>query len=266
MNLPFRQLLAEVDGGICTLTLNRPAKRNALTATLVNELIVALEAAGSDDAIRVIVLTGAGNSFCAGGDLSQLQGGAGPQDGRDPQDGPIPWRGGFVELNLAFAALGKPTIAKIRRHALAGGLGLVCACTFALAEDTATFATPEIDLGLFPMMIMANIFRVVPRRQGLELILTGARVDAMRATEMGLITRAVPADMLDQEVTTLARTLAAKPPQVLRLGLEAFHRQADMDLAAALPYLGTQLQACLATDDAQEGLSAFLEKRKPRWA
>ena len=121
-------------------------------ASDVEELIVALETAGADDAVRVIVLTGAGGVFCSGGDLSQMSGGGGG-DGDDA----IPFRGGFVELNLAFRAVRKPIIAKIRRYALAGGLGLMCACTFALAEESATFGTPEIKRGLFPMMIMASI-------------------------------------------------------------------------------------------------------------
>ena len=255
---PFQDLLYEVSGHVCTITLNRPEKRNALSARLVNEIIVALETAGGDSEVRVVVLTGAGEAFCAGGDLAQMGGGA-------AEEGGVEFRGGFVEMNLAFAALSKPVIAKVRRYALAGGLGLVCACPFALAEDSATFGTPEINVGLFPMMIMAHIFRMVPRRRGLELILTGTRISAAEAEAMGLIGRAVPAEELDEAVADLASTLASKPPEIMRLGLEAFHRQSDMALREALPYLQEMLMECLATEDAQEGLTAFLQKRKPRW-
>jgi len=256
---PFEVLLYELQGHVLTITMNRPEKRNALSARLVNELVVALEAAGADPEVRAIVLTGAGDAFCSGGDLSQMSGGGGESEGK------VPFRGGFVELNLAFQRVQKPVIAKVRRYALAGGLGLVCACPFAIAEDTATFGTPEINRGLFPMMIMANIFRTVPRRRGLELILLGERIGAAQAAEWGVITRAVPAAALDAEVQQLAEVLANKPPAVMMLGLEAFHEQADLSVADALPYLNGKLFECFQTQDAREGLMAFLEKREPKW-
>jgi enoyl-CoA hydratase/carnithine racemase len=256
---PFTQLLYAVADHVATVTLNRPEKRNALSSTLVNEVIVALETARDDDAVRVVVLTGAGKAFCSGGDLSQMSGGG------DDGDGGVPFRGGFVELNLALREIRKPVIAKIRRYALAGGLGLVCGCTFAIAEDTATFGTPEINRGLFPMMIMANIFRTVPIRKGLELVLLGERVTAAEAVAMGLITRAVPSDALDDAVAELAKKLVAKPPAVMKLGLEHFWAQGDMAFADALPYLSEGLMKCFATDDAREGLTAFMQKREPNW-
>ncbi len=256
---PFQSLLYEVEGRVATVTLNRPEKKNALTQALVNELIVALETARDDPGVGAVVLTGAGGVFCTGADLSQMSGGA-----SDAPPG-IPQRGGFVELNLAFAGIGKPVIAKVRRYAYAGGLGLVCACHFALAEDTAKFGTPEIDRGLFPMMIMANIFRTVPRRKGLELVLTGEPVSAPEAAAMGLISRAVPAERLDDEVKALATKLASKPTMTMRLGLEAFYKQSDMALEEALPYLSEALMLCMGTDEAREGIMAFVEKRAPRW-
>ena len=256
---PFKELLYEVDGPVCTLTLNRPHRKNALTQRLVNELIVGLETAAADARVGSIVLCGAGDSFCSGADLSQM-GGADEDD-----DGGVPHRGGFPELNIAFTAVGKPVVAKIRRYALAGGLGLVAACHFAVAEDTATFGTPEIKRGIFPMMIMANIFRTVPRRKGMELILLGERISAAEAVDIGLINRAVPSDDLDDAVQALAEQLADKPPQTMALGLEAFYAQSDMDFAAALPYLNEMLMKTLSTDDAREGLMAFLQKREPTW-
>lgn len=258
MTPPFADLLYEVDGHVCTLTLNRPQRRNALSANLVNELIVGLETAATDPTVGAIILTGAGGVFCSGGDLSQMSGGGGEASG-------VPWRGGFPELNLAFTRLGKPVIAKVRKYALAGGLGLVAACQFAYAEETATFGTPEIDRGLFPMMIMANIFRMVPRRKGLELVLGGERIPASEAVDIGLINRAVPAEELDEATMALARRLAAKAPASMALGLEAFYAQDDMDFAAALPYLNGMLMKCLSTEDAREGLMAFMAKRDPVW-
>lgn len=255
---PFTELLYEVEGQVCTLTLNRPHRKNALSANLVNELIVGLETASVDPSVGAVVLTGADGVFCSGADLGQMSGGS-------SEAGGVPWRGGFPELNIAFTAVGKPVIAKVRRYALAGGLGLVAACQFALAEEDATFGTPEIDRGIFPMMIMANIFRSVPRRRGLELILTGERISAEQAAAMGLINRAVPAAELDAEVEALATKLASKAPQAMRLGLEAFYAQSDMDYADALSYLSEMLMKAISTDDAREGLMSFMEKRAPKW-
>jgi len=255
---PFECLLYQVEGHVCTVTLNRPEKRNALSAQLVNELIFALETARDDLNVRVVVLTGAGKAFCAGADLSQMSGGGGAESS-------IPWRGGFVELNLIFTQIGKPVIAKIRRYALAGGLALVCGSTFVIAEDTATFGAPEIDRGIFPMMVMASLFRTVSRRKGLEFILSGERISASDATDMGLITRSVAAEELDQAVDALALKLASKPPAAMRLGLEAFHEQGELGFEEGLRYLEQMLMKCLGTQDAQEGLMAFLQKRDPVW-
>jgi len=255
----FQSLIYEVDDFVCTLTMNRPEKRNALSAQLVNELIYALELASNDETVRVIILTGSGGAFCAGGDLSQMSGSS------NSEETSIPFRGGFVELNLAFTTVNKPVIAKVRRYALAGGLGLVCACHFAFAEDTATFGTPEIQRGLWPMMIMANIFRVVPRRKGLEFIMSGEKMSAQKAEEIGLLSHVVPSDALDDAVHQFAQSLVDRPPHVMQLGLEAFYQQSDMDYAQALPYLNDMLMKCLGTPDAQKGLMAFMTKTQPNW-
>src|SRR5262249_11493341 len=144
-------------------------------------------------------------------------------------------------------------------------LGLVVACDAAIAADDAQFGTPEINVGLWPMMIMATIFRNVPRKRGLELIMTGDKISAVEAERMGLITRAVPRERLEAEVQALADKVAAKSPLVMRMGLEAFYRVQDLSLEDALAYLQGQLMAVLGTEDAREGLSAFLEKRAPVW-
>ncbi len=254
--LEFHDILYAVDeGGIARVTINRPERRNALGASTVGELIAALSKARDDAAVRVVVLTGAGKIFCAGGDLSQMSGQA-------ASAGPA---GSFVDLNLAFTDVGKPTIAMVNGHALAGGLGLVTACDLAIASSSAQFGTPEIDVGLWPMMIMATIFRNVPRKQGLEMILTGERLSAERALHMGLVNRVAPAEKLEEETMALARKLAAKSPTAMRLGLRAFHATQDLPLAPALEQLQRELFAVLATEDAREGLTAFFEKRAPRW-
>jgi enoyl-CoA hydratase/carnithine racemase len=260
--MSYSEILYEVKGAVARVTLNRPEKRNPLGPTTIGELLHALERAQTDEAVRVIVLTGAGKAFSAGGDLSSMGSGGTPLQATG---GTATKPGTFVDLNLALTRVGKPTIAMVNGHALAGGLGLVVACDVAIAADDAQLGTPEINVGLWPMMIMANIFRNVPRKRGLELIMTGDKISAAQAAEMGLITRAVPRERLEEEVEALAQKLASKSPVVMRLGLEAFYRVQDMELAPALQYLQGQLVAVLGTEDAREGLMAFMEKRAPQW-
>jgi enoyl-CoA hydratase/carnithine racemase len=260
--MAYAEILYEVRGPVARITLNRPDKRNPLGPNTIGELLHALDAAKSDAAVRVIVLTGAGKVFSAGGDLSSMGSGGTPLKS---EGGASTRPGTFVDLNLALTQLGKPTIAMVNGHALAGGLGLVVACDVAIAADDALLGTPEINVGLWPMMIMATIFRNVPRKRGLELIMTGDKITAAEAAGMGLITRAVPRDQLEAEVDRLAEKLAGKSPAILRMGLEAFYKTQDLELAPALEYLQGQLVAVLGTEDAREGLMAFLEKRTPNW-
>ena len=260
--MSYSEILYDVQGATARITLNRPEKRNPLGPTTIGELLHALDRARDDAAVRVIVLTGAGKVFSAGGDLSSMGSGGTPlQSGGSESTKP----GTFVDLNLALTKVGKPTIAMVNGHALAGGLGLVVACDVAIAADDAQLGTPEINVGLWPMMIMATIFRNVPRKRGLELIMTGDKISAAQAAELGLITRAVPKDRLQAEVDALAEKLAGKSPVVMRMGLEAFYKVQDMELEPALQYLQGQLVAVLGTEDAREGLMAFLEKRAPHW-
>jgi enoyl-CoA hydratase/carnithine racemase len=260
--MSYTEILYEVQKATARITLNRPDKRNPLGPTTIGELLHALDRAKADDAVRVIVLTGAGKVFSAGGDLSSMGSGGTPlKSGGSESTKP----GTFVDLNLALTQVGKPTIAMVNGHALAGGLGLVVACDVAIAADDAQLGTPEINVGLWPMMIMATIFRNVPRKRGLELIMTGDKISAAQAAEMGLITRAVPKERLQAEVDALCDKLAAKSPVVMRMGLEAFYRVQDMELEPALKHLQAQLVAVLGTEDAREGLTAFLEKRAPQW-
>jgi enoyl-CoA hydratase/carnithine racemase len=265
----YSEILYEARGGIGTITLNRPERRNPIGPSTVGELLHALRRAQTDPEVRVVVLTGAGKVFSAGGDLSQMSGG-GPKDAGKPlESGAAENRlaGTFVDLNLMLAGrgIGKPTIAKVNGHAMAGGLGLVVACDLAIAADDAQFATPEVNVGLWPMMIMATIFRNVPRKRAMELILTGERIDAATAERLGLITRAVPRDRLDDEVQKLADKLLGKSPLIMQMGLDAYHRMQDLELESALRYLESELARVLTTEDAAEGLMAFLQKRAPQW-
>jgi enoyl-CoA hydratase/carnithine racemase len=257
-DLLFSDLQASMEDHVLTLTLNRPEKRNALSARLINELIIAFETAATDDNVRVIVLTGSGGAFCAGADLSLIGGTGG-------EDSDFPHRGGFPELNLAMVAVHKPIIARVERYAMAGALALICGSTFVIAEDTARFGAPEIDRGIFPMMVLASLFRTVSKRDGLDLVLTGRKIDAAEAVRMGLINQAVPADVLDETVSSLATTLASKPPAAIQMGLAAFHDQHTLEFEAALSMLQERLMAVLNTEDAQEGILAFLQKREPEW-
>jgi len=250
----------EVTGGehgALVIALSNVAKKNAIGPAMVNELLWALEDAANDPGVRAIVLTGKGDAFCVGGDFTQMTALAGGSE--------LAPKGDYVDLLLAMVRSPKPLIARVNGHAMGGGLGLVAACHFAIASRAAKIGTPEINVGLFPMMIMAVLSRVVSRRHLLEMMLFGERMDADRAAAIGLVSRAVEPGELDAAVAEIAQKIASKSPITIKLGLEAFAAQDDLALADALPLLRERLGACLSTDDAREGLMAFLEKRPPRW-
>ncbi|MBK9264402.1 MAG: enoyl-CoA hydratase/isomerase family protein [Polyangiaceae bacterium] len=250
----------EVSGknhGALWITLKNPVKKNAIGPAMVNELLWALEDASKDDSVRSIVFTGAGDAFCAGGDFTQMAS-SGPGS-------ELPPKGDYADLLLAIANYPKPLVARVNGHAMGGGLGLVAACHFAVASRNAKLGTPEINVGLFPMMIMAVLARVVPQRRLIEMMLFGERMDADAAAAIGIVGKAVDADALDAEIERITQNIASKSPITVRLGLEAFAAQADLALADALPLLRGRLGAVLGTDDAREGLMAFLEKRPPKW-
>jgi enoyl-CoA hydratase/carnithine racemase len=220
-----------------------------------------LEDAHADAAVRVIVVTGEGKAFCAGGDFGS-SGNPGAMVGDAASLAP---KGDYADLLLALVRAEKPIIAKVNGHAMGGGLGIVAASTFAIASDQAQLGTPEINVGLFPMMIMAVLSRHVPRRRLLSMMLLGEKMTADEGKRIGLVGDVVPADGLDAAVTTLAGALMAKSPSTIRLGLRAFAMQEDMELERSLPLLRDRLAECLGTNDAREGLMAFLEKRTPQW-
>ncbi|HEY3358141.1 MAG TPA: enoyl-CoA hydratase-related protein [Polyangia bacterium] len=254
--MDYEQILYTVaaDEHLARVTLNRPDKRNPLSPALLGEVAHALGRARDDAAVRVVILTGAGQAFSAGGDLAAM--------GQSQQNG---LTSSFVDLNLLIARLGKPVIAMVNGPALAGGFGLMLSCHLVVAADTAVFGTPEINVGLWPMTIMAVIFRNVGRKPGMELILTGEKIDAAAALRLGLVNRVVPAARLEAETLALAASLAAKSPAVMKLGLDAFAAAADLALEPALRHLEQQFFALLGTEDAKEGLTAFLQKRAPVW-
>lgn len=256
--MAFQALLYEARDAVARITINRPEKRNTLSPEVVAELHQALADADGDPAVRVIVLTGAGDkAFSAGGDLG---GGEIPTPLERYERG-RKFAGLFTRMN----DLSKPIIARVNGHALAGGLGLMLGCDLVIARDDAEFGTPEIDRGLFPMMIMATIFRNVGRKKGMELLLTGERIDAAQAERIGMVNRVVSQDELDTAVDELVAKLAGKSSAILRLGRRAFYTSQDMGFEDALEYLNTMLTLNGTTEDVIEGIMAFMQKRTPEW-
>ena len=251
------ELLYSVASGVATLTLNRPEKRNALSGELISELRRTVARAGEDDDVRVVVLTGAGDkAFCAGADLTAAAGGfLGGHQGR----------GELARLFEELWALGKPTVARVRGYALAGGFGLALACDIVIAAEDAQFGTPEVNVGLWPYMITVPLIRSMPPKKALELMMTGRRVDAAEALSIGFVNRVVPVTELDAAVAETTSAMAAKSPAIMRLGRDSFYTVWDQDAASALRHLHAMLSITSMTEDSREGLAAFAEKREPRW-
>jgi enoyl-CoA hydratase/carnithine racemase len=255
----YDALLYEVADGVATVTINRPERRNAMSWTVMTELRAAFAAAKSDDAVRVVVLTGAGDkAFCAGADLTGMAEGAAWAALHDA-------RGELARLFRDMWELGKPTIARVRGYALAGGFGLALACDVVVAADDAQFGTPEIDVGLWPYMITVPLVRSMPPKVALELMMTGRRVGAEEAQRIGFVNRVVPVESLDDEVGELAATIASKSPAIMKLGRDSFYAVWDQAAEDALRLLHPMLTITTNTEDAAEGIAAFAEKRKPQW-
>ena len=252
----LEQVLLNTDGHVATVTLNRPDQRNPLSAVMLRDLAAAFRWCRDESNARVVILTGAGRVFCAGADLSSFDGemtGLERYRSRDL----------FVELFVLMAELGKPIVGRINGHALAGGLGLACSCDMLVSVDTATFGTPEINVGIWPMMIQAILSRSIPRKVLLEMEMLGDRWTATQLQSLGIINRVVPLEQLDSAVKEIADQLAKKSPVAMRLGRDSFYRQQDMDFRAALHYLHGQFLLVSQTDDSREGIKAFFEKREP---
>ena len=254
-------LLYQVDPpGVATLTLNRPETRNALSEELFAALHAALGRAREDDAVRCVVLTSSHEKvFSSGANLAGFE-----------ADVPLVHKHfgteHFPRLFRTLGELGKPSICAANGHVLAGALGLALACDLVIAKDTAAFGTPEINVGAFPFMIMALIYRNVPRKKTTELLLLGERITAREALEAGIVNRVVAPEEFDAAVRDWATRLASKSPVIMRLGKDAMFRSQDMAFADALDYLRAQLSLALSTEDIVEGVKAFFEKREPKWA
>lgn len=258
--LTFTTLKLELKDHIFTITLNRPESKNAINPVMSNELIYAFDYAHQTRDIRVVVLAAEGDIFCAGGDLRTMSGGK--------VDGPVsnvPKRGETDEISLRLRHMNKPVIAKIQGPVLAGALLLVCNATHAYAAEHAHFSAPEIKRGIWPFMVMAGLFRVMNKREGLDFIMRGERISAADAERTGLINQTVPAEELEELVMTRAKELASLAPGTMQMGLAAYNMVEDMEFDPALPFLKEQLNSCLKSEDAREGITAFLEKRDPNW-
>jgi len=243
-------------GPVATVTLDRPEQRNPLSAVMLRDLASALRWCKEDSDVRVVVLTGAGRVFCAGADLSSFDGDTSAIDKFRSRDL-------FVELFVLMAELGKPIVGRINGHALAGGFGLACSCDLLVAVDTATFGTPEINVGIWPMMIQAILSRNVPRKVLLEMEMLGDRWTAAQLHALGVVNRVVPQEQLDTTVDAIAQHLARKSPVAMRLGRDSFYRHQDMGFRAAMHYLHGQFLLVSQTEDSREGIRAFFEKREP---
>jgi enoyl-CoA hydratase/carnithine racemase len=253
------QLLYEVSDGVATLTLNRPEQRNALSPQLLGELVDALRGARDDQRVKAVVLTGAGDKvFCAGADLGGFAAEVPLLEKHLANDL-------FLDYFRLMPRLGKPSLCAANGHVLAGGLGLALCCDLVIAREGITFGTPEINVGAFPYMIMAIIYRNVPRKRVNEMLLLGERISADQAVDFGLANKVVAADQFDQAVREWAEKLASKSPLLMKLGHDAIYRQQDMALDDALEFLRSQLSLTLSTEDVVEGVSAFFEKREPQW-
>ena len=254
-------LLIETDArGVRTITIDREARRNALDAATLDELEQAIDGAARTNDVRVLILRGAGSrAFSAGADLEELLAHQTIDDRRRHFDG-------VARVITAMHRAPQPVVAQVQGFALAGGCGVAVAADFTIASDDAVFGLPEIGIGLLPMVVSAPILRATgSRKVVLDLVLTGRRVEAHEAKELGLVTRVVAVDQLDAEVDALAAQLVALSPAALRLGKEAIYTMSEMEYGAALRYLREMIVLTAMTDDAQEGIRAFFDKRKPVW-
>jgi enoyl-CoA hydratase/carnithine racemase len=257
--MAYETLRYEVNDGVATVALDQPETRNALSNELLSDLMQALEAARDDAAVRCIVLTSTHEKvFSSGGNLAGFA-----------AELPLVHKHFGTELFprvfRLLGQLGKPSICAANGHTLAGALGLALACDLIVAREGARFGTPEINVGVFPFMIMALIYRNVPRKKANELLLLGEQISAEEAERVGIVNKVVAADQFEEVVRDWSQRLASKSPVLMKLGKDAIYRQQDMAFADALDFLRSQLTIAFSTEDIQEGVKAFFEKRKPEW-
>ena len=252
--LNFEATKIDISNHVLTITLNRQEKKNALNNVMMNEICYALCYAKQERRIRVVIIAAEGDVFCAGADLK-----------REKAESNVPKIEGSDDISLLIRHLYKPVICKIQGSVHAGALLMVTNSTHAIAVDDAKFSAPEILRGVWPHMVMAGLFRVMPKRAGLDFCMRGQAIDAKKAEEWGLINHSVPKNELDKVVSDMASDLANLAPGTMQFGLEAYVNQDGMNFDEALPYLGKKSAETFAGPDAQEGIAAFLEKRDPNW-
>ena len=252
--LNFQATKIKESDNILTITLNRPEKKNALNNVMVNEICYLLAYAKQERSVRVVIIAAEGDIFCAGADLR-----------REKSESNVPKLEGADDISLMLRHLYKPVICKIQGSVLAGALLMVTNSTHAVAVKDAKFSAPEILRGLWPHMVMAGLFRVMPKRAGLDFVMRGQPIDAKKAKEWGLINELVESNELDEYVENLSVELSSLAPGTMQFGLEAYEKQDSMAFDEALPFLQKQIAKTFEGPDAKEGIAAFLEKRKPNW-
>jgi len=257
------ELLYEVREGVALLTINRPERRNALSLALIQDLGQRLDEIEFNPEVRVVCLTGAGDkAFCSGADLdgAMCDGlAAAPGEPEEKLQGPS----FYAKLLTRMSTFEKPLLARVAGPCLAGGLGLMLSCDIVIAHTNVFFCTPEVNIGLFPFMVGALLQRNVQWKKAMDMVLTSRRIYAAEAERMGLISRVVPPEHFEQEVKQTLAVLATRSPLNIRLGKRAFKKMSDLSLDSALEMLSLALVQAMKTEDAREGMQAFLDKRTP---
>ncbi|MGD1933434.1 MAG: enoyl-CoA hydratase [Candidatus Phaeomarinobacter sp.] len=256
-------LIEHLDKGIARLMLNRPKARNSLSDDLIATLHAAIDRLGEDPAARVIILDAAGSAFCAGHDLKEMT------EHRQDADGGKAYFEDLVSrcsaMMQAIVRCPKPVIARVHGIATAAGCQLVASCDLALASSDAHFATPGVNIGLFCSTPMVALSRNVPRKQAMEMLLLGEMIDAKRAAEFGLVNQCIPGDFLDEEENSWAKRIAGKSSHTVGIGKRAFYDQLEHGLSDAYEFTGRVMVDNMMAHDANEGISAFIDKREPNW-
>lgn len=255
----MQEVRSERRGAALWLTIDREERRNALNEAVLSGLREGVAGARTEDGIRAVIITGAGKVFCAGGDLK-------PDANGDPfRVDPSEVENPVVALFRAIVNCAVPVIARVNGHALAGGLGIVCACDFAIVAEHAKLGTPESRIGLFPMMILPWMLRTIPRRKLMEICVTGEPITAAEALTHGIVNHVVPSDKLDEKVEQLVASISASSPAAIRMGRRALAMMDALPLDQSLEYAQRVLPQMARTEDAREGFRAFNEKRSPVW-
>jgi enoyl-CoA hydratase/carnithine racemase len=253
--MAYETIIVEKNNHVGILSLNRPDKLNTLSARLFDEIVLGLEDLESDDEVNVVVLRANGRAFCAGRDISE------------PTESPLERHEHrrFARLAAGIAKMGKPVIAAVQGPATAGGFGLALACDLVIASDDARFGMTAINVGLFGFGPALVLSRALGQKKALEILLTGDLIGAPEAERLGLVNRVVPRERLDEAAVGLAAKLARKSPVALRMGKRGFYAMADMEYLKALDYGEALISILHSTEDVEEGIKAFREKREPVW-